>query len=254
MTNSHRMFAVLALCMLAPVAARGQDDTTKRPTAGQDPEWMKKWWSWTNDQRRQGGTIINPKGGDLNPALNDPAVRTWRDKNGWNVRPIVPQDLRSAIQMQEQVLGELKADILKQEKDVNKQIRDANADYFRAKDDFKAAEATKSALNLDKYNAEARWNVRNFNRCPEGNPWGQCSHAEEKQSWIDDANRELRPILAGIAKAEGKMDEAKGRMTESRTKLNQAKTTQQGLQDRVEGYIKLNNAQKRGEPFLFMPK
>jgi gamma-glutamyl:cysteine ligase YbdK (ATP-grasp superfamily) len=258
MSQMMRFVVPLALCLsLASAVAHGQDDTPKpsrRPIVGEYPQWMKDWWNFTNAQRRQGGTLVNPKGGDLEPALNDPQIRTWRDKNGWNVRPITPQDLRSAIQMQSEVLGEMKADILRQERVINMRISDGKADFFQAKDDFKSAEAHMSVLRREKDNTEQKWDVRNFDRCPEGNPWDRCRHAKEKRSWLDDRDRELQSILSGMAKTDAKMNAVKTRMSAARTKLEKAKADQQALQNRVENYIKLNDAQKRGEPFLFMRK
>jgi hypothetical protein len=248
--------------------ARAQDDPQQRPIVGQDADWYTKWWSWSNDQRRQGGTVINPKGGDLNPALNDPAIQTWRDQNGWNVRPIVPQDLRGAIQMQQNVLGDMKSSILRQEKSINQRIKQDKADFYAAKDqeqqakrDISGEEANISGEKLQKYNVEQRWDVSRFNRCPNGKSWYDCDHADEKQSWLDDKDRELQPVLDRMARAEQRLANAQDRLQQAREKgnkayqdLQQAKKDQMELQNRVENFNTLSNRQQNGEPFLFMPK
>jgi hypothetical protein len=170
--------------------------------------------------------------------------------------------------MQQNVLGDMKNSILQQEKAINQRIKNDKADFFSAKDEEKQAkrdvageEANISGANLEKYNVERRWDVSRYNRCPNGQPWDQCDHAEEKQSWLDDRDRELQPILDRMARAQDRLGQAKERLQQASEKgnkayqdLQQAKSEQAELQNRVENFNTLSTRQQNGEPFLFMPK
>jgi hypothetical protein len=247
-----------AFCWYGSAQDQGQSDpkSTLRQKVGETPDWLKQWWSLTDDQRRQGGTIVSKNGGSLTPKWDDdPAIQTWRDKNGFNVRPIVPQDLRSALKMQEQVLGDMASSIRKQEAAINQDIRDNKEEFFSAKDEERSQKSRKSNLELQKYNAEQKWAHSRFDRCPKGYPWDVCyEHEAEKASWDADRDRELKPILDGIANADKRILDALTKEQSAKSKLDQAKQQQSQLQDRVENYNSLKGKQNRGEPFLFMPK
>jgi hypothetical protein len=238
-----------------PQPTQPTQETRQRPRVDETPKWLKEWWSWTDAQRRQGGTIVNEKGGSLNPKWDDdPAIRTWRDENGFNVRPIQPQDLRSAIQMQQQVLGEMKTSIEEQEKAINKAISQSKTDFFLARDDEKSAKAAISNADLELYNVDRKWDTARYDRCPKGNPWESCDHFDAKSSWLADWDADRAPLLRGKDRAEKRLEEAQIKAQQASAKLRQAEQKQNELQSLVESYEVFSTKQKRGEPFLFMPK
>jgi hypothetical protein len=255
---NKRTWAVMAATLILSFSTGTAQESTSRPRAGQKaperPNVGQEYTPVPNEQRRQETYIYNEKGGDLNPRLNDPAIRTWVDKNGFNIRPVVPQDLRSAIQMQQEVLGELRGSIQREEAANNQKISASKTEFFLARSDEKASLAQKSGLELQKYNAEQRWAISRFNRCPNGESWSSCTHFAEKAAWESDRDAELEPILTGIGVAESRIAAAREKGNRAYAELQSARQAQTVLQDRVENYQGLLQKQKRGEPFLFMPK
>jgi hypothetical protein len=239
---------------LTPVSAQ-QQSQRERPRVGETPEWLRQWQALSPEQRQQELYIKSKTGGSLNPNWdNDPAIRTWRDKNGFNIRPIVPDDPRAAFKMQNDLLGEMKQSIKEQEGSINKKIRQAKEAFFDAKDEERSAAAQISSLQSELFDVDRKWDQSNFSYCPRGNSWASCDHSDAKDRWLADHAKDRSIYDRAIEKAKQQINEARAKGQQASLDLRNAEKEQKTMKGRIESFQGLVKRQRAGEPFLFMPK
>ena len=234
-------------------APRKTSKIRRRPIVGEQENWQQQYNRLTPEQKASGSWVIDYPDGEPRPDLYDDTIVSFRNSLGERFRYIQPADLRSALEMQDEVLEADRRRLANDEKSINRDTDDARRAYYDAREEEKEVKAEIEDLVREAQRAVDRaYDTRNF-RCSEGNSWDVCtSHPDEKVRWLDARQKARRKAESDArSRAQRRVDEAVRRGKEALKKYRDAKVAKEGLMERVQVHKDLIKRQNSGDAWLF---